>query len=198
MFDHGMPSKIVWNGFYKVELIEIPGAPHPLEIIHATDSVSVLFYNLAERYALLVRQPRIAMATDKNPEGMITETVAGRFDLKIGARGLIVKEALEEAGVEITEGQIEMLNNGQPMALTAGCSTEKAYLAICEINATMIEAQERVFGVKDEGEEIERIFIPFADLEEYVCEDLRVFTLIQYLLSKLTTKAITRLIDDVV
>lgn len=173
------PRKLVWDGFYKLEVVQTPQGER--EIVHATNSVNVLFYNRQERYVLLVRQPRVAMATSENPKGLITETVAGRFDVKIGVKGLIIKEAKEEAGVEIKEEQIEMLNNGQAMALSAGACTEKAYLAICEINASMIEVQERIFGVADEGEEIERIFLSFDDLGTYVCEDLRVFTLLQYL-----------------
>lgn len=187
--------KLVWDGFYKVETVQIPGEPFVREIVHATNSVNVLFYNLAERYVLLVRQPRLAMASDDNPEGMITETVAGRFDLEIGAKGLIIKEAMEEAGVEVNEDDIEMLNDGLPMALSAGCTTERAYLAICPIDTSMVEAQERVFGNAEEGEQIQRLFIPFDDLVDYQCEDLRVYTLLLYLVHKLTTEDVFRHLD---
>lgn len=70
------------------------------------------------------------------------------------------------------------------MALSAGVITERCYLGYVEVKPHQIEEKERLFGV-DDGESIRRIFVAVDDLENYVCEDMRVFALIQYLLRKL-------------
>ena len=113
--------------------------------------------------------------------GSLTEVVAGRFDEKIGVKGLIVKEVKEEIGVTITEGQVSLLNEGKPLAMAPGILTERCYLAYAEVNSSMIEPN-RIFGLHEEGERIERIIVPVKDLYRVVYEDMKTFALINYFL----------------
>lgn len=167
-----MPRR-VYDGFCKVDIVG------GLEVVRVTDSVSILFYDATNDRVLLVRQPRPAIASADNPEGYITETVAGRFDKNLGVKALAVQEAKEEAGVEIEEDDVLLLNGGRPMALSAGIITEHAYLAFAELNPDRAEEEERIFGVESEGERISRVWVPTAQFLDgrYCCEDLRVFTL---------------------
>ena len=175
--------RVIHKGFFRFEIIETDRGPR--EVLFTTDSVSILLYNPTERYVVLVRQPRESMVTDDNPEGLLTETVAGRFDVDLGVRALAVKEADEEVGATITEDQVELLNNGQPMTLSAGAVSEKAYLAIAEIDTSRLDAEERIRTAEGEDEQIQRLIIGLDELSDSVYEDLRVFTLIHYLFAKL-------------
>jgi len=173
-----------YDGFLKVYVVETPQGPR--EVVYATDSISILLYNPDEKYLLLVRQPRAPMISPDNPEGYLVELVAGRFDVELGAKALAVKEAAEEVGAIIEESDVILLNGGKPLALSPGVLTERAYLAMARVDVPYGEATDRVFGAADEGEEIQRIFMRFDEITDYLnsgkCEDLRVFTLLSMLL----------------
>ncbi len=168
------------NGFYRVELVQTRDGQRTR--IVCADSVSVLIYNRTRDAVLLVRQPRVCAIRADNPEGLLTEVVAGRFDVKLGPKALALKEAREEAGVNVLEDQVELLNSGEPMYLSAGIITERVYLAYLKVDDSMVEQNERVFGEACEGERISRVWVPVEELPSYVCEDVRVFTLIQWFL----------------
>lgn len=168
------------NGFCRVEILDTLVGER-MRVV-CTDSVNILVYDKSRDCVLLVRQPKAGAISRSNPRGMITETVAGRFDVSLGPRALAVKEAREEAGVEIREDQVELLNDGKPMYLSAGLFTERAYLAYVEVDSSNVEQTERVFGIVGEGERIRRIWVPVRDLESLVCEDARVFALVQWFL----------------
>lgn len=186
MFKH-----TAYQGFYTLEVHET--AQGQREVLRTTDSVSVLFYDVQNKRIILVRQPRESMISLENPEGLITETVAGRFDVTLGVLQLIIKEAKEEIGATITEDDIELLNNGKPMALSAGAITEKCYLAFVEIKPEMIEEGEREFGAEGEGEKIRRVYVHEDELNTYICEDVRVFALIQYIQNRHAREALNRI-----
>lgn len=182
-----MRSETAYRGYFTLDIIHTPDGPR--EVLRGDDSACVLIYDRANRRAVLVRQPRATMVRDDNPDGTLTEAVAGRFDGAYGVKELIAKEAWEEAGVRLEEGQIELLNHGEPVALTAGATDERCYLAYAEIEPGQMEAGERERGAEGEGERITRVFVGADALEDYVCEDARVYGLIQYLLRKLDREA---------
>ena len=104
-----------------------------------------------------------------------------RFDVDLGVKALAVKEAKEEAGVKVTEDRIVVLNQGVPMALSAGILAERAYLCYVEVTEDDFEQEERSFGT-DAGEHVRRVWIPTEELEGYVCEDIRVWAFNQWFL----------------
>jgi len=174
-----MKSKRVYDGFFKVDLVDTPQGPR--EVVKATDSVTILLYNISTRRVLLISEPRASMITERNPKGLMIGNVAGRFDVDLSPRALAVKEAKEEAGVTLRESDIVLLNNGQPLAVNAGMTNEKCYLAFATIGWSDYE-DEKIFGNRQEGEKIERIWMPILDFKEYQPECLRVFTLQQWFL----------------
>lgn len=171
------PEKIgtVYQGFYKVVIYQV--GHNRFEVVEASDSVCALFYLKDQDKVLLVRQPRVAMIAENNPQGFITELVAGRFDVNLSPKALVVKEAAEEIGAKISEADVHLLNNGQPVAVSSGMTNEKAYLAFVEITSDMIESGERTFGLVEEGEQIQRVWHDVTDFMNNTYEDLRVFAL---------------------
>lgn len=177
--------RVIFDGFAKLEEW-IVGGPHTHLILRATDSVAILLYDETNERFLLVRQKRVSMIRKGNPKGFITEAIAGRFDVKLGPKALAIKEALEEAGATLTEHEVELLNNGKPMALSAGILTERSYLAFAIIKPEKLIGDDHdTFGVPEEGEAISRVWIPRKDINAFEAEDVRVLALIQHLKLKL-------------
>jgi hypothetical protein len=153
------------------------------EVVRTTDSVGFLFVDPKRQLALLIRQPRTAMIRRGNLSGMIVEVPAGRRDLKISLKRLVVKEALEEAGIHIHPAQIKILNRGAPLALSPGILTERMYLAYAELDlGACLKGNRKVFGLKSEGERIRRRVVTFNELERMTFEDMKTFALVQWFL----------------
>lgn len=170
----------VYDGFFKIDRVKtIVGWR---EVMVETDAISIFLYDEERRRVLLIRQPRPGCINAENPNGLVTETVAGRFDGDYSVRELAIKEAKEEAGVDLDPADVGILNRGNLMTISAGATTGKTYLAYAKIRPGKLEFEERVFGAQDEGESIERLWIPVDDLPNFQCEDLRVFALIQWFL----------------
>lgn len=174
-----MEKKTVYKGYFSLDVIETPQGTR--EVLRTTNSVSILIYDSVNRRIVLVRQPRAAMMTDDNTEGLITETVAGRLDKPLPLDDIIIDEVLKESGISIVKDDIVMLNYGKPMAVSAGALTERAYLAFVVIHPDQMDPEERMYGDPEEGEQTTRIFLSVDELATYVCEDVRVFALIQFL-----------------
>lgn len=173
----------LYKGFFTV--VGVPIGPITYEMVLATDSVSLLVYHRTRRQVVLVKQNRPPMACTDNPDGKTIELVAGRFDVDLPPTALMVKEAEEEIGATIKEEDIELLNNGQPLFVSAGMTNEKCYLGYVEIDDSMIIQDERTFGVAEEGEVIERIWMNIEDFLSQACECVRVMTMQQWLKNKL-------------
>lgn len=185
-----MEKKTVYQGFFSVDVVEMPEGPR--EVVRTTDSVSILIYDEINERIILVKQARASMMTNDNPEGLILETVAGRIDKPLPLEDIIIDEVLKEAGVRITKQDIVLLNAGQAMAVSAGAMTEKSYLAFVVIKPNQME-EDRVFGDSDEGERIVRVCLSLDKLKTYICEDIRVFALIEYLRKVLLMSYLERL-----
>jgi hypothetical protein len=172
--------RVLYDGFAKLEEWFV-GGPHLHLVVRCSDSVAILLHDVVNHQFLLVKQSRAAMVRKDNPDGFITEAIAGRFDVSLGPVELAVKEAFEEAGAIIQESQVELLNQGEPMALSAGITTERSWLAYAAISPNQLTGNDTdVFGVEAEGEKIERVWVPETEIDTFVCEDIRVLTLIQY------------------
>ncbi len=172
--------EILFNGFLKLERW-IRGK-HDIFVVRTTDSVSGLIYDEVNDRVLLIRQGRAAMVCEDNPDGLIVELVAGRFDVNLGTRALLAKESKEEAGVTLDEDSIVILNGGQPMAISPGFATERCYLAFAVIKSSQVDDHgDTGRGEATEGEDITRFWMRAEDFCNSTHEDLRVFTLMQYL-----------------
>lgn len=175
-----------FNGFVKLETWE-GGQPFVHEVVRTTDSVVGLLVDQTNGRVLLVLQQRAAMIRDDNPDGAIVELAAGRFDVDLGPRALLVKEALEEAGVTLSETDIELVNLGEPMALSAGVLTERCYGGIAFIRPEQVAQGDEGYGIVAEGESIVRVWMP---IEEFISSETqhgcwRVYAMAQLLARRL-------------
>lgn len=177
----------VYDGYYQVDVVTTPqGRKH--EVVRATNSIGALFYCPSRGQVLLIRQSRVSMMTGDNPKGLITEGVAGRFDVHLSPEALLVKEAWEEVRVRITEDDVLLLNDGQPMAVCAGMTDERSYLAYVELEPEMIQGKDGVFGAPGEGEAIIRVWMTLEEFECYQCEGVRVFALREWFFRHINPK----------
>lgn len=171
----------VFKGFCKLEKWAATGVDFAMMVLRTSDSVAGLLYDATNDRVLLVRQQRAAMVREDNQDGFITELVAGRFDVNLGPKALLVKEAKEEAGVTITEDDVQLLNNGAPMALSAGVLTERAFLAFAEIHPDKIAEGDEGYGVGSEGENIGRVWMSAEEFIRATHECVRVLAAAQHL-----------------
>ena len=176
--------RMLFDGFAKLELWWM-SSKHSHLVLRSTDSVAILLHDVVNHRFLLVRQQRAAMIREDNPDGFIVELIAGRFDVNLGPIALAIKEAFEEAKVKIDASQVELLNFGKPMALSAGILTERCWLAYAAITPDQIFGNDtEVFGVVEEDERITRLWISEDELNTFVAEDVRVLTLVQHMMLK--------------
>ena len=168
----------VYDGFLKVDKVETTDGPR--EVVVATDSVAFLVYNKDRDELLFATQERAPMIRPDNPRGTILEVGAGRFDQKIGVRGLVVKELKEELGVTATEAEVQVLNDEIPLALSPGVLTERQYLAYVEVTSDRIDPAKRLYGEHKEGEAITRQFVPVRDTLRIPIHDMKTWALLQW------------------
>lgn len=177
----------VFHGFVSLEMWARGEETNPILVVRSTDSCSGLLYDRTRKRILLVRQNRAPMVRGDNPDGSIVELVAGRFDRAVGAKTLFVAEAKEEAGANITIEDVELLNDGRPMAPSPGILTERCYLAFVEIREEHLDAGE-TFGIAAEHEVTTRHWMPVDDFLAGPHDDLRVYTLARELECRLLRK----------
>lgn len=172
----------VYDGFVKVDKVETGAGLR--EVVVATDSVAFLVYNKETNELLFTTQDRAPMMLPDNLAGTILEVGAGRFDTKIGVRGLVVKELKEELGVTATEDEVQLLNDGLPLALSPGVLTERQYMAYVEVTSDRIDPAKRLYGERKEGEVIARRFVPVRELSQIPIHDMKTWALLQWFQAK--------------
>ncbi len=172
----------VYDGFVKVDKVQTAAGPR--EVVLATDSVAFLVYNRDRDELLFATQDRAPMMRADNPQGTILEVGAGRFDIQIGVRGLVVKELKEELGVTATEAEVQVLNDEIPLALSPGVLTERQYLAYVEVTSDRIDPAKRLYGERKEGESIIRRFVPVRELSRVPIHDMKTWALLQWFLAR--------------
>lgn len=181
------------RGFCTLTVHAIPNTNHTREVVHASDSISGLIWLKDRDEVILVVQPRVPMETNENPRGMITELVAGRIDHgDMSPRAIFVAEAIEESGATITEGDIELLNGGQPMAVSPGILTELRHLALVAIGDDQLE-EGTDYGVEAEGEAITRIRMSVKDFLAGPHQCLATFTMARVLEVRLLKERLAKL-----
>lgn len=177
------------KGFVTLERWQKPGNRFLNEFIRTTDSAAGILHDVVRRRVLLIRQDHVAAMSDDNPYGTLITPFAGRFDVNLPPKQLLIKEAMEEVGVVLTEDEIEMLNFGHPMVLSIGVLTERTYLSYAEITAAHLTGtDEEIRSAKGENEGIKRCWILVDDLDTFVCDDLRVLAFIQHIKIKQLTR----------
>lgn len=179
--------RVIHDQFLRLEEWWKHGSDKPTFVVRTSDSCSGLLYHRVRDCVLLVRQNRAPMIRDDNPDGEIVELPAGRFDRAVGPRALFVAEAKEEAGANLAEDDVELLNDGRPLAPSPGVLTERCYLAFAEIREEHLDDGD-TFGLATEHEVTTRVWTPVQDFLRGPHEDLRVYTLARELECRLSRK----------
>lgn len=176
----------LYDGFVKVDRDGATGH----EVIVATDSVAVFIFDQIGEQVVFISQCREPMIREDNPTGEITEVVAGRFDKEIGIAALVVKEIEEEVGLTITEDDVQLLNDGIPLALSPGILTERTYLALVEVEFCNNELADTdtIFGAEGESERITRKIVPLSELPGLVHDNMKTWALSQFFLNLLWSR----------
>lgn len=143
------------------------------------NGATVLPYDPARRTALLIRQWRVPVAVGAPDEALLLETIAGLIDADEAPGEAIMREAIEEAGLELRHVELAGAAYSVP-----GMSTEKVHLFLAEADF----ARDRTGaggGLAEESEDIEVLEIALADLAQMAdageIRDMKALALIQTL-----------------
>ncbi len=149
---------------------------HKAELYDTGNAVAVLLYSKARRTVLLNRQFRIAIVCNGHPSGMLTEVCAGKID-DLPADATVLKEIREETGFVLPAVQ-KVLS----VYMSPGAFTERLDMYIAEYSPE--QKQAKGGGLKEEGEDIEVLEVPFDDALKMIGNgeiiDAKTIILLQY------------------
>jgi nudix-type nucleoside diphosphatase (YffH/AdpP family) len=152
-------SQTVYKGWLKVvrlTLLTRSGAMVEREVVERGNAATVLPYDPERRVALLVRQPRPAVAHVGGPQ-VLLEAPAGKIDAGETAETCARREALEEVGVGL--GELDLVASSWP---SPGAWCERIDLFLAPYGAA-----DRVAaggGVASEHEDIDVVEMALAEL----------------------------------
>jgi nudix-type nucleoside diphosphatase (YffH/AdpP family) len=154
-----LERKLVYSGWGRFLLLDVAlgdGRRAQRQIEDHGEAAAVLPYDAERRVALVCRQPRVGpLFSGFDPH--LVEAAAGMIDPGEDAAATVVREALEELGV--TLGAVEPVVAAWSMPAV---SSERIHLFLAPYQAADRTAPGG--GVAEEGEEIEVIERPLADL----------------------------------
>lgn len=178
-------DKRVYDGFVKVDIVNNHlGA---WEVVRASDAVVILIHDLDSDSVILVRQPRAPMQSETNPQGMMLEAPAGRFDYKATPVELAINEVKEETGLSLNKEDVTILNNGLPLATSPGVLSEKAYLCFAEVHLGQVDHSNNHFNHGRES--IERVFVPVSEFRTMPLESAKLFALREWFFANIYTQS---------
>ncbi|SFB81999.1 NUDIX domain-containing protein [Pseudoalteromonas denitrificans] len=162
-------KEAVYKGFFKIERY---GFRHKLfsggysdiiyrEILERGHAVAVLPYDAANDTVLLIEQVRIGAldpTLDKSP--WLLECIAGMADGSDDYQKVAIKEAQEEAGLELDNLTFMLSYLSSP-----GGTTERLYLYLAQ---TDLSQSGGLFGLDHEGEDIKVHVIPRLEAMTYL------------------------------
>lgn len=161
--------KRVYTGWNKVEVVTVEApdcgatggdaAPrrHLREAVEHGEAAVVLTIDRERDVALLVRQWRIGLIAVDAPDPYLLEACAGILDPGETPEETARREAREEMGLKV--GALRSLGSVLP---SAGTLTERMHLFLAEV--TQADRVDNGGGVDDEGESIEVVELPMAEL----------------------------------
>ena len=126
------------------------------ELIHRPEAAGVLIYDDAQQKFALIEQFRVG-AMDDSDSAWQLEIIAGVLDGDESPESCIRRESLEESGCEIDE--LEHLFSFYP---SAGACSELFHLYSAQAR---LPEQGGVFGMPDEGENIQLHLIDYSEIK---------------------------------
>lgn len=148
-----LENKIAYDGFFKLNNVQFR---HKLfeggwsdtitrELIDRGDAVAVLPYDAKNDTVILIEQIRIG-AVRTSPTPWLLECIAGMIDKQESAETVAIREAKEEAGIEVSELVPMMSYLSSP-----GGTSERLYLYLAHVDSENVSG---VYGLDEEGEDI--------------------------------------------
>lgn len=170
-------TELVYEGYSTIRVATLAGpdgATFKREIEDHGQAASVLPYDPERRVALLVKLPRAPVIWAGGPEAL-TEAPAGMIDDGEAPEATVRREALEEAGMKLSE--LEPLGALFP---SPGVSAERIHLFLAAYSEAGRTASGG--GVDGEQENIEVVEVPLAELwrsaESRELLDMKTLTLV--------------------
>lgn len=159
---------------------------HKREVLDVEDSVAFLVLNEENDTFVFVSQFRSAVALVSDPKsGYILEVPAGHLKDGLTVEQTIVEELWEELRIKITEDMVKLITEDSPLYLSPGAMTEKMHLAVVVIrNKNIHEPEKSFFGLEEEGECTQRVFIPRDEIESLPVRDMKTWAIIQWFLCR--------------
>lgn len=157
--------ELLFSGFIQVEKVSLR---HRLfnqseytpvlqrELVHRPETAGVLLYNDQKQQFALIEQFRVGALDDSQSPWQL-EIIAGVLDGNESPEGCIRRESLEESGCEVQD--LEHLFSFYP---SAGACSELFHLYVAE---TELPAVGGVFGVDDEGENIQLHLFSYSEIQ---------------------------------
>lgn len=158
--------EFLYRGFIQVEKVSLrhrlfhQAAQTPVlqrELIHRPEAAGVLIYNDQQQKFALIEQFRIGGLDDADSPWQL-EIIAGVLDGDEAPEQCIHREALEESGCSI-----EHLQHIFSFYPSAGACSELFHLYVAE---SMLPEKGGIFGMPDEGENIQLHILDYTDLAE--------------------------------
>ncbi len=156
------------------------------EIVTKKDAVAILVYNYTRQQLLFVNQYRPAIG------GISLEAIAGHIEEcpkgvrdDDWAKETMVRELQEEAGVSITPSRIQLVHPFRGFYVSPGFTTEKIWLGYVQISDEDMETTERVFGLAEEGEATERVWLGLEGISwnvQHSFQDMKTMLLVYWFL----------------
>jgi len=142
-----------YKGFYQIESVSYSHSLHSgkktdsisSELFVRGDVVGLLPYDPVSDQVALIEQFRIG-AMRNNPDPWLVQIIAGMIDTDESPEQVVIREAKEEAGIELTE--VELISR---YLASPGASCEENYLFYAETDLSHIGG---THGLAEEDEDI--------------------------------------------
>lgn len=146
-------QKTLYDGFYKIESVRYSHSLHSgdmtgpidVELFVRGDVVGLLPYDPATDQVALIEQFRIGAMHNK-PDPWLVQIIAGMIDTDETPEQVVIREAKEEAGIELVE--VELISR---YLASPGASAEEVYVFYAE---TDLSETKGTHGLAEEDEDI--------------------------------------------
>ncbi|NME67771.1 NUDIX domain-containing protein [Flammeovirga aprica] len=159
-----------YDGFLKIDIVEFDhqkfngtrSAEMSREVVVRNEAIAGLFYHAEEEKYWFVEQIRIPTLTEKNPNGLLLEIMAGMVDEGETPEQALHREAEEEIGYSLKDVQYLSTFYSTP----GGCN-EKVALFFAELDQKVSEGG----GNLIEGEDIRVVKFTFDEMVRLYHQD---------------------------
>ncbi|MFT5047374.1 MAG: ADP-ribose pyrophosphatase [Porticoccaceae bacterium] len=146
-------QKTLYEGFYKIESVKYSHSLHSgdmtgpidVELFVRGDVVGLLPYDPVSDQVALIEQFRIGAMHNK-PDPWLVQIIAGMIDTDETPEQVVIREAKEEAGIELVG--VELISR---YIASPGASTEEVYVFYAETDLSQVGG---THGLMEEDEDI--------------------------------------------